>query len=240
MKMKKNIIVINGSSHVNSITRILINDLLNRIRLKMGEQNIKVYNVHDLLFCKGCANCFLNGICPLDNEDRMKKIKTDLMKSDIIILASPTYLKSVSGQMKVFIDRTSYMTHLFKLAGKTGILISTGSCNGVDETIEYLNFYAERIGLINIQKISLKKILDSQNKMEKKLDEIVEKLYIIFHNKELHISQSSENIFQSYKQNYKNMFTHFEQKYLYENGIDYCDNYKEFILRRNKCYYKRE
>lgn len=231
MKDKKNIVVILGSSQIKSITETLVDDLIKRLEIRIGKQNVIKHRADELLFCKGCARCFHGEKCNLDTLDDMMNIKNDLIKADIIILATPTYFKDVSGQMKVFIDRTSYMTHLFALAGKTGILIATGSCNGVDEAIDYMDCYAKRLGLINLKKVILKRICDSQKQMEIKLDNLVQEIFEDFKcNSKLDISTETEEIFQIYKKHYKNTFNKYEQKYLIEMGIEECSSFEEFIL----------
>lgn len=81
-----------------------------------------------------------------DDTDDIKKLEYQLIKSDIIIFASPIYMHSVSGFMKNFIDSIGYWTHLLKLRGKVGISISSCHSNGVNFTSEYLDKILAQLG----------------------------------------------------------------------------------------------
>ena len=55
-------------------------------------------------YCKGCGVCNNTHKC-IQNDD-MKEILDKMVNADVIVLATPVYFYSVSGQMKCFIDRT--------------------------------------------------------------------------------------------------------------------------------------
>lgn len=53
--------------------------------------------------CRACYACFKTGHC-VQNDD-MAGILQKAEAADVLVLASPTYFLTMSGQMKVFIDR---------------------------------------------------------------------------------------------------------------------------------------
>ena len=59
----------------------------------------------DLHFCKGCKKCYIDGIC-VQNDDAQKIVK-DILSSDIVVIASPSYWADVPGQLKTLFDRTT-------------------------------------------------------------------------------------------------------------------------------------
>ena len=83
----------------------------------------------------------------MDTQDDMPKIKQKLKEADILIFASPVYIRNISSLMKVFLDRIAYWTHLMKLKGKIGVVISTTAQSGIDEVISYLFYLMSHLGI---------------------------------------------------------------------------------------------
>ncbi len=96
-----------GSPRRNGNTAALLHRVLDGIyhdddasredSIFLHEKNIKA--------CNGCNACKLekNGICII--KDDMQDLYRQIVKSELIILASPIYWWSVTAQMKLFIDR---------------------------------------------------------------------------------------------------------------------------------------
>lgn len=65
--------------------------------------------------CSGCGYCFEHkGTCT--QKDDMQEIEEEMKKADVVVLATPVYFYSMSGQMKIFIDRNCFFYE--SLAGK--------------------------------------------------------------------------------------------------------------------------
>ena len=96
--------------------------------------------------CVGCEKCFREGVCPLDKKDGFAAIKGEMMTADLVVLGTPVYGASVSGDMKLFIDRLCYWLHLMPLAGKYGIPLVTASNNNALEVTAYLTRMLESLG----------------------------------------------------------------------------------------------
>ena len=54
--------------------------------------------------CLEIYHCFKDGTCPI--KDDMLPLYDKLLAADVVVMASPIFFYSVSGQAKVFIDRT--------------------------------------------------------------------------------------------------------------------------------------
>lgn len=54
-------------------------------------------------YCIGCYACSRTGVC--FHHDDMREIATKVAECDVLVLATPVYFYSMSGQLKVFIDR---------------------------------------------------------------------------------------------------------------------------------------
>lgn len=99
--------------------------------LQLSESNIKE--------CKGCGLCFQKSesLCPC-RADEIGLIKERMKKADAIILSSPVYAYQVTGQMKKFIDRLSYLFHRQELCGKPVLIVITTDGGGSKQVYKYL------------------------------------------------------------------------------------------------------
>lgn len=89
--------------------------------------------------CKGCGICFQKSelLCPC-RKDEIEKIKEKMKEADAIIISSPVYAYQVTGQMKKFIDRLSYLFHRQELCGKPVIIVVTTDGGGSKQVYKYL------------------------------------------------------------------------------------------------------
>ncbi len=55
-------------------------------------------------YCRGCRTCETERACV--QRDDMDHLLRGILAADIVLLASPSYWGDVTGQMKVFIDRS--------------------------------------------------------------------------------------------------------------------------------------
>lgn len=89
-------------------------------------------------FCRSCGACFSTGACPLDDNDDMPLVKRKMLEADILLFCSPVYAGSLSGVSKCVIDRLTYWTHRFELAGKPTAILVTASGNHGTETADQI------------------------------------------------------------------------------------------------------
>ncbi|MBQ7353199.1 MAG: flavodoxin family protein [Clostridia bacterium] len=99
----KNVIIISATPRKNGNSEILAKELM-RGAVEKGHKveliNLREYN---LKYCIGCYSCAKNGKCI--HNDGMNELSKKLLKADAIVFATPVYFYSMSGQLKVFIDR---------------------------------------------------------------------------------------------------------------------------------------
>ena len=102
---------------------------------------------------KGCIACDLckkeKGKC--SQKDAMEKIRPKLIAADALIVSSPVYFGSLSGQLKIFFDRTLPIRRDgSKLKDKIGAAIAVGrSRNGGQEfTIQAIHSWMHIHGMI--------------------------------------------------------------------------------------------
>lgn len=149
--MKKIFVYIGSRAGKESSTFKYIYEVLNKTIESVGKDkvNIDLYMPSNCKInsCMSCNKCFFYGRCPQDKNDDMEIIKSKMIKADFIILASPVYLHNVSGDMKIFIDRIAYWSHLLRLAGKVGIAVVTSTGNGLDLTANYIHKVMTYMGI---------------------------------------------------------------------------------------------
>lgn len=102
--MGKKVLVIAGSPRKNGNSDILCNAFMDGAR-EAGHTAEKIY-LRDLNLggCMACYGCRKLGRCV--QKDDMEAVLDKMVAADVIVLATPVYFYSMSGQMKVFIDRT--------------------------------------------------------------------------------------------------------------------------------------
>ena len=98
--------------------------------------------------CDACGTCGKTGKCHI--KDDMQEIYPKITAADGIILASPVYFWSVSGQAKVLIDRTFALAEGNTLAGKVGAAIAVADRSGGVGAIEVFNNYFTTTGMVAV------------------------------------------------------------------------------------------
>ena len=204
----KKIIAIIGTVNTNGNTFKTVENFLNLFSDEQYEKDIIFLSNYNINICRGCNNCFFQGKCPLDSQDDMPIIKQKLQKADILIFASPVYIKSISSIMKVFLDRIAYWTHLMKLKGKIGVVVSTTSLSGIDEVTSYLFYLMSHFGITVVGTIcycfNFDKFLEKQ--IEHVYNNILDIEGVII---PMYTSSLTESIFDSLKNLYLNIYNNY-------------------------------
>ncbi len=117
-----NVVIVNGSPRAKGNSDILCDELM-RGAMESGN-NVEKISLREKTIntCKACYACFKSGKCV--QKDDMEEVLEKVYKADILVLASPTYFMTMSGQMKVFIDRL--LPKWQDLGGKDVYVIVTG------------------------------------------------------------------------------------------------------------------
>jgi multimeric flavodoxin WrbA len=111
-------------------TQVMVNEFLGGAQEAGAETECIFLAEKDIKPCKGCFGCWIRtpGECPADDD--MPELLDKILKSDIIVYASPVYVGSVTGLMKNFLDRTIPMAdpHFDKM--DTGLCIHKSRYEG--------------------------------------------------------------------------------------------------------------
>lgn len=94
-----------GSARANGSTAYLIDTFIKG--LSEGGADVKKYCIGDadIKYCLGCKKCYIDGECV--QSDDVKQIVSDIVSSDWVVIAAPSYWADVPGQLKTFFDRNT-------------------------------------------------------------------------------------------------------------------------------------
>ncbi len=119
--------------------------------------------------CLACEYCHTkgNGVCI--QKDDMQEIYPLLSEAEMIVLASPVYYHSFTGQLQCAINRI-YALDKPKNLKKAALILSSGSDKVYDGAVyEYENSFLD---YLNLKNMGIFTAFDKQNKSEEKLDEL--------------------------------------------------------------------
>ena len=101
--MTKKILVVSASPRKGGNSDLLCDEFIKGAE-SSGHRVEKVFvNDMDINYCRGCGACENTHKCA--QKDDMADILDKIVSSNVVVLASPVYFYTVSGQMKTFIDR---------------------------------------------------------------------------------------------------------------------------------------
>lgn len=174
-----------GSARSNGSTAYLIDTLISGMnkagietkKYCIGESNIK--------YCMGCKKCYIDGKCFQDDD--VYNIVYDILHSDYVVIAAPSYWADVPGQLKTFFDRnTPYGNTNPNRILKTkkpikgiSIAIRAGVNKKENEIIlNSIQHYYSHLGIETVKRISVCET-DNLNDLLTKHKEIINELYDI-------------------------------------------------------------
>lgn len=102
--MSKNILIISSSMSGTKHTKTLCEQFEKGAQESSNNVELLELKGKKINYCLGCNTCQKNdGTCVY--KDDIPEILEKMIKADIIVLASPIYFYSITGQMKTLIDR---------------------------------------------------------------------------------------------------------------------------------------
>lgn len=164
-----NILVLNGSPRPNGNTAAMVAAFVEGA----GENghNITVVPVcqKKIAGCLACEYCHTKGEGKCVQKDDMQEIYPVLSEAEMIVLASPIYYHSVTGQLQCAINRIYALDKPKKLK-KAALILSSGDDNVYDGAIyEYQNSF---LNYLKLENMGIFTAFDKQNKSEEKLNEL--------------------------------------------------------------------
>lgn len=100
---KKNVLILSSSPRRGGNSDMLCDQFMKGAQ-EAGHQVEKIFlGDHKILYCTGCGVCNTTHVCPL--KDDMASILDQMVKADVLVMATPVYFYAMCGQMKTLIDR---------------------------------------------------------------------------------------------------------------------------------------
>lgn len=142
-----------GSPHLVGNTTKSLDHVLDRLQKEGIETDyIHIYEDH-LIPCNCCNSCEIRGDGRCVNEDdRMNEYLDRMRSADLIVLCSPSYYGTCTGQMKIFLERAGFSltTGNPDLRGKVGIAFATQERDGGIIVYNELVDWMLRMGMVVI------------------------------------------------------------------------------------------
>ena len=170
------IVVVNGSPRGRaSNTQIMAAAFLQGAQAA-GAETVNIFLAEkQIQYCRGCFSCWMvtPGQCILDDD--MKSILAEAEGADVLVLASPLYFDTVSGLLKVFLERlvvkgdphfsktaNGESRHWQKPEEKTPRLVMMSNCGFPERShFQAISLWVRRVAL-NMQTDLLGEIYASQ------------------------------------------------------------------------------
>ena len=166
-----NILVLNGSPRINGNTAAMVEAFA-----EGASENGHIITVvpvcqKKIAGCLACEYCHTKGEGKCVQKDDMQEIYPVLEEAEMIVIASPIYYHSLTGQLQCAINRI-YAPDKPKNLKKAALILSSGDDKVYDGAIfEYQNSF---LNYLKLENMGIFTAFDKQNKSEEKLNELLE------------------------------------------------------------------
>lgn len=174
-----------GSARANGSTDYLVNTFIKGVKEAESSADIKKYSMSyaKIHYCYGCKKCYDNGCC-VQNDDVLPIVK-DILDSDYVVIASPSYWADVPGQLKTFFDRNTP----FGDTNPNRILSADKRIKGIaiavragvrqeenDLILNSIEHYFGHLGIETVERVSIRET-DTLNDLLTKHQDDIENVY---------------------------------------------------------------
>lgn len=132
------VLMINSSPHKNGCTFTALSEMAETLKAEGIETEIFHIGKKPIIGCQACGACRKTGKCAF--EDSVNEAAAKLAEADALVVGSPVYYASVSGQICCFLDRLFYSAG-GKLRGKPAAAVVSCRRGGASAAFDRLNKY---------------------------------------------------------------------------------------------------
>ena len=147
--MRKNVLVLSGSPRKNGYSDMLCDAFIKGAE-KAGHLIEKIFIQSKKIFpCLAYYGCRNTHLCV--QKDDMGEILEKMVQADVIVLATPVYFYSLSGQLKTLIDRT--LPQYTQIANKDFYFMATAAAEkkSMERTMDALRGFTDCLPNSNIK-----------------------------------------------------------------------------------------
>ena len=152
--MGKKIVVLNGSPRRNGNTSALVNAFTEGAEQAGHTVTQFCLDQMDIHGCKGCFGGHSDRDCPCVQRDDMNRIYPAVRDCDVVILASPLYYWTMSGQLRTALDRLFALeeggNNLLRGHGKSSALLMAAEGYAFEDAVLYYDHLMEHLGWENL------------------------------------------------------------------------------------------
>lgn len=163
------ILVLNGSPRPNGNTAAMVNAFVEGAEKNGHDITVVAVCSKKIAGCLACEYCHTKGNGRCIQQDDMQEIYPVLEEAEMIVLASPVYYHSFTGQLQCAVNRI-YALDKPKHLKKAALILSSGSDEVYGGAIyEYQNSFLD---YLKLEDMGIYTAYDKQNKSEVKLNEL--------------------------------------------------------------------
>ena len=111
----------------------------------------------DIRGCKGCFGGHSGRECPCVQKDDMAQIYPAVRESDVVVLASPLYYWTLSGQLRAAFDRLFALEegdgNLLRGHGRAGALLMAAEGRGFGDVTAYFDHLMDHLRWQNLGRV---------------------------------------------------------------------------------------
>ena len=164
-----NIIVLNGSPRPNGNTAAMVEAFVEGASGKGHSITVVTVCQKKIAGCLACEYCHTKGEGKCVQQDDMQEIYPILDAAEMIVLASPIYYHSFTGQLQCAINRI-YALDKPKHLKKAALILSSGDDDVYGGALyEYQNSF---LNYLKLEDMGVFTAFKDQNKSEEKLNEL--------------------------------------------------------------------
>ncbi|MCI9642007.1 MAG: flavodoxin family protein [Eubacterium sp.] len=167
------VVLINGSAKNNGSCSFILNKM--KEAFAKNQSDVIKYDISDMNigYCRGCKKCYKDGLC-IQNDD-VERIVKDIISSDYVVIATPSYWADVPGQLKTFFDRNTPFGDTNEnralVVGKEirgiGIAVRAGNSKKENEVIlDFIDHYYGHLGIKPFKRFSVRNVDNLEDLMK--------------------------------------------------------------------------
>ena len=162
--MAKNIVILNGSPRKSGNTSALVKAFAEGAESAGHTVTEFFLDGMDIHGCKGCFGGHSSKDCPCVQKDGMAQIYPAVKNSDMVVLASPLYYWTMSGQLRTALDRLFALEegdgNLLRGNGRSSALLMAAEGHGFEDAVLYYDHLMEHLRWKSVGKVLCGGVMD--------------------------------------------------------------------------------